>query len=394
MQIDKQPSPREAMIIRSYDSGAYESPAKMGEVTRSEDYANILDAWRPGWRLEAWKNPVRWHVNRVERQRGSKSADWVSGVLRRFDAFRNGKPITPAMVDAWMSSLTAKASSRNRWARCVKTYLRDIDAMGWLPEPLDRYLVILKEAKEDTAPVRVLTPAELRHLLRTAAGMKQANGLRVYLLASLVLGTRPGETLKLRGNSILTSRFLVRVPKFKGGAERLASYKWSAIGPELFELLRERRGNADALCRGAMTTSGWNRLIKAAGMEGLDRRVLRATSRSAYSESAAIPESYLRRMFGHTTEVADNRYIDGGSQWCQGDTIDEWLGCAAEMRLVFNAFCKSERIKRDQVLRVPASESSRQATGDEAEAEGRIVIDCGTAQAGSASLLYHHDDSP
>lgn len=349
------PTPLEAAIVRAYDSGVYESAAEMAQVIDpGRNYAKVLDNFRPQWRTEPWRDAMRWHINRIGRRRSRRSAEWVSRVLRRFEAYRAGRELTPAMIDGWLGTLTsASPASLNRWSNCMRTYLRDLNAMGWLPSPLEHYMTILAPLREAPKAPEVLSPDQVRALLKASTTMTRrgANGTRLFVLISLILGTRPGETLLLRGQDILTRKRMVNVPPFKRSAQRRISYKTSPSGVELFEFLREHRADNDPLCIATLNTFSWKRLLGLAGLPVFDRRILRATARSAYSASPILPESNLRRMFGHGTDVADRHYIDDGSEWDgDGECIEQILGCEAEMAAAVQATIIRERTGRPPVI--------------------------------------------
>jgi hypothetical protein len=136
--------------------------------------------------------------------------------------------------------------------------------------------------------------------------------------------------LKIKGEDVRLDRGFVFVPAFKGKGRRKATFRFSRVGDQLFQWLTDHRPQSKFLVGvGCKHTTSWRRLLALAGLDGkYDRRMLRATSRTAYSNSGTLPEATLRKLFGHGTDVADDHYIDEG-RWGKGEMLDDWL-CATE----------------------------------------------------------------
>lgn len=274
-------------------------------------------------------------------ERGEKATKQVALFLSHWNAFQPASADTPAKLDDFRTSLRAcgrAPSSCNRILGSTKAYLRWLCRRGETKLTRDDITEGLRRYKEDKPQPQVLTVAEIKAMLTTAATTthRSAQRWRVYTILGLTLGCRHGELCSLSAANVDLAAREVRIWATKTGVERRVPIHESPSAVQLLERLCKVRPDRPFI--GRLERRSWHSFRELAGVRRVPRKVLRSTAAAYIASGTKGSEYLLSARFGHGTSVAIAHYrqpIHG----IEGTIIEEWMGAVDEFKLATDAAC-------------------------------------------------------
>jgi len=299
---------------------------------------------------------------------------------------RHGSDLSEVNLSAFRSSLDAshKASYRNRIMGAVRAFL------GWCSDL--KYVVLtrgdlktfLKPFKVPTGVARVLDAGEIKRLLRAvvehdskqhyagrssttayltpkdkrdaATGAVKFEPLGPFVMLLLLTGCRVGEALALKPQDVDAERGRLKVWGSK--TAKMREVVTDKTSPALWALLRalklragkgayllgewkDGKGNARSI---EVHHRQWKRLMSLAGLKGdkkkgvagVRMKDLRSTCVAHFASANVESEYLLEARFGHSGDVS-RRYYRQPLHGIAGSTLEEWFGCAHELRETMTA---------------------------------------------------------
>lgn len=270
-------------------------------------------------------------LERTGAHSGAKRAQHAGILLAPFERVRDGREITPALLDeyrTWLCSQGYKASSRNRMMGTLRSYLQWMRKCGHVKLSRDDIADALPRFREGDGDPVIYTPDEIRRLIRAALTLKRAyaDDTRMFLLLGLLTGARPGEIAKIAPSDFSAARG-VEIHASKTGKTRFVSAASSEILGFLSRWLPSRSVGTRPFMRKGMGRKGWQTLLDLAQVTRGTRKSLRSTC-AAYCASgmtgAGASEYLISSRFGHSPGVARKYYLqplDG----LKGSTLEEWM---------------------------------------------------------------------
>lgn len=291
------------------------------------------------------------YLSHLVASNGQESAERTRDrYLARFESFRAGREITPALLSDYRTSLAQASerkgrpldgdltapSTRNRHLGAIAAYLCWCCDRGDLKLECGAIRRMLKSYKEPKPLPRVLTPEETKALLKAAVALPYDQGkcpAAAIVALGLTLGTRPSELMGIRRKDVDLSRKEVRVYASKTDRERRVPFHDSLTAGRILGAMLEHRTELQRLLAPDNTeieisTERWARICKGASLD-VTPKVMRSTASAYAASSGKVSEYLLSARFGHTRDVADRFYrlpIYG----ITGATFEEWYGCVAE----------------------------------------------------------------
>lgn len=272
--------------------------------------------------------------------RGRKRSE---AAMRPFEAFRQGRAITQALLVDYQLHLQRKKlspASVNRYCNEVRSMLNYFRKRGECKDLTNEQVgESLGTVKVPSKLPRVLSPDEVAGIMRALQFDNVANirSLRAYVLVGLATGMRPGELLAIKKADVNQELQEIRVMASKTGVERRVPYSDSPAAAKVIDHIMKYHPG-DKLLHGFRDES-WQRLFQDAEVPYCEPRVLRATAATYTACSNKYNEYMLCARFGHSTAVAIKHYRVPNYQ-VEGTTMEEWLGCADRIRSLADQVCR------------------------------------------------------
>lgn len=274
----------------------------------------------------------------------------VNGFLRPFVAFCAGRDPTAEILKDWRAHLlhSMKASSRNRYMKAVKaylSYLHDVEGLKLTPEEVARILKPFKEPSRiphvwDSDQLRKLLPAVVTH-----ANRPKRENLGIGVLLMLCAGLRPGEAISLRRQDIDLKHSWMNVFASKTQKERRIPLDSPAL-LDLFSRLWKKREPEETWFKPGnnyrqIPFEPWRELLQIAKLKKEPPKILRATHVAHVASSHRFSTYELTGRFGHSEKISHQFYYQPMPD-VQGDNVDQWLGCAAELQKLVDHIVRAE----------------------------------------------------
>lgn len=253
--------------------------------------------------------------------------------IKRFEDWRQGRAITPALLCAYRDNLglapMLSNTSRNRHMAEVKPFVNELRLRKALTfVKADIYDAMRPWPVESHEP-KVLDAAQIKQLV--GAAVTADPRIAAFVLLGLTTGSRCAEVASIRPEC--WRRDHIVVTDSKRARDKRVPLKWSTTlqamaGWPMWPMWTAKK---------VPPTPNWRKLLVAAGL-GIDfePRILRRTAASFAASSGKVPAVWLSEWFGHTNQIADRFYRLAQSE-VAGETIEQWYGCEAEFTALLNA---------------------------------------------------------
>lgn len=250
--------------------------------------------------------------------------------LAPFETWLAGRPISPAILMDWRTSIAAgrKPSSRNRMLGAVKSLLSYMRKRGELALSSEQISEALSPYKLPRNEPRVLSVEQIRKLLMASCKVRtlRRRPVGAFLVLALTLGARPGELAAIRAQDVSLERNEVLVTATKTNRQRRVPFHDSQQAGKLLAALAD--GNDGPLI-GKVSNRRWRVLVEAAGIAPCPPKILRATAIAYAASSGKVSEYLLSARFGHSQTVSVE-YYRAPINHITGDTFEDWFSSQIE----------------------------------------------------------------
>lgn len=247
--------------------------------------------------------------------------------LRSFEAFRQGREITQALLVDYQLHLHRKALSPatiNRYCNEVKAMLHYFRRRGESSLNRDAVSDALRHERVPRTLPRILDYDDLKKIMATLLRDSRlyTTSIRPLVLVGLATGMRPGELANLLGTDVDPRLKEIKVYSNKTKIERRVPYSDAPILGKAIEHLATYTGKIIRF----PSKENWARFAYEAGIKRVPIRILRATAETYVACGSTYNEYLLTARFGHTSAIAMKHYRIPNFN-IQGTTVEEWLGC-------------------------------------------------------------------
>lgn len=266
------------------------------------------------------------YVDKRRVEKGEKAATKLNNCLKHWRGFIQDGQVTAAKLDeftTWLRAKALKATTCNLNMATVKACLKWQRRIGKLELSREALEDWKRLAVERPIP-EVLKPDVINSLLKTAAGSthRSAQRWRVFLLLSLGLGARPGETFNIKAEDVDLERKEVKVWGYKTGVQRRVPYFESPSLVRLMPFLCGARPEQPFVR--LFRLRSFHTLCKLAGQDAVKMKTLRSTADAYIASGSKMAEYLIASRFGHSTKVAMAHYREPIYN-VEGDTLESWM---------------------------------------------------------------------
>jgi len=169
------------------------------------------------------------------------------------------------------------------------------------------------------------------HQGRRDTGKPRFRPLAPFVALALLTGARPGEIERITAADVHLDHGYILLREEKNNRDRTVPMHDSPLLRELVTALRLRAGGG--LLVGRVKLPHLTDLGEASGIDGMNRKVLRATCVAHVASGSTESEYLLASRFGHGLEVSIRHYrqaLHGIRE--RGASVEAWLGVEAELR--------------------------------------------------------------
>ena len=245
--------------------------------------------------------------------------------IQRFEDWRKGREINPPLLFAYWDNLESSRlsnSSKNRHLQQLRPWVNEQRLRMALPFVKADIYDALKPWPEIAREPEVLNAAQVKALMAAAPGVDPR--MAMFAMLGLTTGARCSEIGSITPEAWRADHLVIA--DTKRGRDKRVPLKWSSTLTGLSGCAEFPRYTAKKV----PPTPHWRKLLVAAGLPiTFEPRILRRTAASFAASSGKVPAVWLAEWFGHTNAVADRFYRLAQSE-ANGDTIEEWYGCAKE----------------------------------------------------------------
>ena len=268
--------------------------------------------------------------------------------LRAFVEYMAGEGVkkTTDITAVWLARFSKhlerttalKVTTRNLHRSTVKAFLSDCSDLGYLGALPDGAIGkrLRSEAEPDARP-EVLTPSELRTLLRACIehDRHEKNRIAPFVLFLVLTGCRPTEALKLDWSAVDLDAGKIRLEAtaVKTSKYRDITLKESPAVVDLLSALRLKgtRERVFDLSHDRATKARERVAERYDGPPGWTFRKLRRTCGSVLVCADILPVFLTAKRLGNTVLVAEKHYLGTLDGLPRVETIEEATGIAPEV---------------------------------------------------------------